>query len=112
LALRIEEVAQDRPAGQRPEGQGPHELPGVLGQTDGDARPRPGELAQEDRRLVGGDRSRHAEDELAAVEHRLTPWWSRPLPSRGTRPWRRRSLPAPSWWASCAWSRRGPWRRG
>ena len=34
----------------------------------------------------------------------LIPSWLRPRPSRGTRPWRRRSPPAPGWSASCAWS--------
>ena len=69
VALRIEEIAEHRPAGERPEGERPHELAGVLAQTDGDPGARATELAQEVHRLVGGDGPGDAEDQLPSVQH-------------------------------------------
>src|SRR5439155_11461573 len=68
LALRIEEVRQHRPAGERAEGERAHELARVLGEAHGDGGAEPGQLAQEVDGLVRGDRPGDAEDQLAARE--------------------------------------------
>jgi len=67
-ALRVEEVRQHRATGERPERQGPDEPRGVLGEAHGHPGPETPQLAQQVRRLVGGDRARHTQDQLAAGE--------------------------------------------
>src|SRR2546426_146599 len=67
-ALRIEEVREHGPAGERAEGEGADELARVLGQADGGAGAERGELAQEVYRLVGRDGPGDAEDQLFPIE--------------------------------------------
>ena len=57
-ALRIEEVGEHRPAGERAEGEGAHEPLGVRGGAHRDRGAGRVELAQQVHRLVGGDATR------------------------------------------------------
>src|SRR5207244_6970471 len=67
-ALRVEEVGEHRPAGERPECERGHELRRVLGQADGDPGPPPRQRAQKVHGLVRRDGPGDAEDQLAAGE--------------------------------------------
>src|SRR5205814_9353594 len=68
LALRVEEVGEHGPARQRAEGERPDEGARVLGQTDGHRRAQARQLTEQEHRLVGGDRARDTENQLAPVE--------------------------------------------
>ena len=68
LTLRIEEAREDRPARERAEGEGAHEMLGVGRHHHCHLGSAGGQLPQEQHRLVGGDAARDTENDLLARE--------------------------------------------